>query len=543
MSPSIRSIIWRRISLGLGLALTAWCLLALGARAQSADGCPGGANCIDASDFSADKNGWAANDRGVVTSWDATATRGLNDTANGVLVVSGTGGSNGGLTVRKDIYLDPGNYRLIARVSRDWSLGGLNSSLLLVVSAGGFDHGINIDGDVPIFSFGILTSDIIPITSSGPTGIELTGFGKVFYDYIWLEKMEDIAPTPTMNTNFPTLTPHPGTSIPPIAQATPQPTATPFCVDAPVVTAVSTYQPGPTPTPSASKWAFLDTFENLILGSAWSANGNDVYGSGNANHLGSGSHAAYIGYNGFLQSVSATSAFSEALILPMNFTVPIYLNAWAQADVIPIGATGLIEIWEHDPDSSTWHRSGQFNISARNWYPFHAEVSPVSGASIDAIAFVSTRSDEPEHGSGGIYLDDVYVYGDPSLTPHCDGTYPEGVVDLNAPGAHVAEIPWWPADRPCPTLPPEPNNFWGPLLTGLQIFMNGVFAWSPLHPTGQLTSFVSNFLLSPIGVLFTFSAILFDWTTPLWVLKIWLGWNGIYYAILAWRIIRYSTVQ
>jgi hypothetical protein len=502
------------------------------ATAQTSDGCPDGTNCINADNFDSDVNGWVANDDGLSLKWQASQSTTFGSSGTGLIYVSGA--NPNGYTIRKTFNLGVGTYQIKFRAHDDFSLN--SQSIYVWINYTTLTYDVSPSAQLSPWYYTEFTSGQFQIASPGPVSIQIVTKAPTFYDYIWIEKIPDTEPTPTPYPYFHTATPRPGTPIPTEAQATPQPTATPYCQPKPTGVAQFNMTPSPTPPGMAP---FLDTFKDGI-NSAWNATGHDVYVSSAMDHTGNGnSGSAYIGYNGFPTAQATASALNEALILQDNFSNPFYVNLWAQADVVPVGETGYVEIWTLT--ATTWTRAAQFPISAGRWYPIFATISGAPSA----IAFIGSRSDGPVESSGTIFIDDVYIYPSTNLAPYCDGSYAPTVNDVsgeNISGLQYTDL-YWPADRPCPQFAPVPNNFWGPLLNGIALFIDQIFAWAPLHAAGWMPLMVTNTLLSPVGVMFTFCAILFDWTVPLYVLGIWLGIQSIYWAIMAWRIIRYSTVE
>jgi hypothetical protein len=60
-----------------------------------------------------------------------------------------------------------------------------------------------------------------------------------------------------------------------------------------------------------------------------------------------------------------------------------------------------------------------------------------------------------------------------------------------------------------------PNNFWGPLLAQLTVFLDNIYAFAPYHEPSSLTELVRNMIGSPIAVYLGVAATFFDLRIPL----------------------------
>jgi hypothetical protein len=264
----------------------------------------------------------------------------------------------------------------------------------------------------------------------------------------------------------------------------------------------------------------LDKFDHFAISeqSVWQVTGTGVHIVQNTGRSTASLGAVYIPYSVDPPAWTYEEMERTALTFIPEISIDgtFYIDGWAQADFVPEGETAALEIWVLDEGTFLWGQTEVITASAQYWYNFHAEVSTSNGAL--AIAFLSSRSDE---GSGGMFMDDVYLYGDLSLAPRCDGSYPEGTTIGSGllPRDEGAGIPPftidWPANKPCPRDYLVPNNFWGPLLFQLAIFVEQTFAFSPYHEPSSITEMVRNFIGSPIAVYFGVASTFFDLRIPI----------------------------
>lgn len=559
MSPSILSRVWQRLSLLVLAAIILALLLLLagstGVRAQSGgDGCPDGPRCVYAGNFDSDTDGWKGDDASVdwlygkaLGSSLAIGILHLHDTLidpnRSILLPPGA---------YKTFTLQPGFYKIYLRGGQDWAWPPTkNSQSVNVVGDPIYTENSQLHQDTFLGAFSAwyyvdFTTDIFEVTQPGTVRVQISAAAPAYYDYIWIEKQADDSPTPTPcgycltpTTGGPTATVTP-TPLPTDQQSTPAPTGTIVCNAAtPTPTGIPAYA---TPEPTV-ELAQLEQFHELLFSivnpqSYWSRMG-DVSIDLSNNHSGNGTGSAQISYDPH-GDISTIGVFTNAIMLATGYSYPVWVNAWVTTDMVPVGETAYAEIWE--TTGGSWTRKSSTVISYGHWYPINAAID----TSVTHIAFVGRRTDAPV--GAHLSLDDVYLYAPETAAPNCGGNYPSettsiGGLPLNATYGGNSTVLWWPADRPCPAPQSVPNNFWGPILSAITIFIDQQFAWAPLHQSGYLTTLFQNTLMSPIGVLFTFCAILFDWSIPIWVLKVWMSWQFIYFLVLAWRIIRYSTVQ
>ena len=497
--------------------------------------------CIDESNFSDDDlNGWTASNGGNFTdtalAWMASKTFGLlwwSSTADGVLTATGTKP-----IFNKTISLMPGNYRMIVRVASDKQCGLLGNTLRAYATPpGGVTFGV--DSWSVTDRFDAITSDAFVVSAPGDVTIELSGENSVmlYFDYIWIVEDNTVA-TATPAAGTPSATPIP-------ASATPIATATPFCIAAP-----STPTPGPpqfelTPTPSPTpnpltNWTVFDPFDYATLRDIWEVAGNGVYNSLSTGRGTSKPGAAYIPYSVDPPGWTYAEMEREALIWQPSPVISdtAYVDGWARTDFVPQGTSVYIEIWYLDTDTLLWSQAATTQVSASNWYNFHHAITPT--LEIAAIAFLSSRDDDAT--GSGVYLDDVYMYNDLDNAPYCDGSYPSGT-DRHGSGDPVNDPTTTttitiPANRPCPIDVKVPNNFWGPLLAGMTLFLDQIFSAAPYHTPDLITDMARDFLLSPVSIFFILAATLFDLRIYLVVMLIFYVSVAVQIPFAVWQIVK-----
>lgn len=477
--------------------------------------------CVDQSEFDTDDpthNGWQPSNGGNhtdnVLGWVSRISFGIfwwATSADGVLTVNGSSP-----TFHKTIYLQPGQYRIVTRVAKDLDLGG-DGLFAFATPPGTTSFGI---GFFPIFNgFTTIVTDEFTVSSPGDVTFELAGETStpLYFDYIWIVQSTTATPTPGAGT--PT-----ATTVP--AASTPIPTSTPYCI-----TASATATPGPpqfqltptvTPSPNPNNWTVLEHFDYATLSSIWTVAGNGVYNSFSTGRGTSKPGAVFIPYSVAPGGWDYTSMLRTALIWRPDtvLTDTIYADGWARADFVPVGTSVYAEVWTLDGGTLQWSQAYTTQVSSGTWYNFHYELTSAGG--IVAVAFLSSRSDDAT--SGGIYLDDIYLYGDLENSPLCDGAY-------ISPPAGGPEPPdttpiTFPGDKPCPPNLNVPNNFWGPLLANLTLFLDGLFAFSPLHTNLNLAGSVHDLLSSPIIIYLQLVAMFFDLRIPLAVLGVIIAINA-----------------
>lgn len=472
--------------------------------------------CVDQSEFSTDDPahfGWLPSNGGNhtdnVVGWVSTMNFGLpwlGTSADGVLTVAGSSP-----TFHKTMYLQPGQYLIVTRAGTSFNLFGSDRLFMNVTPAGTTSFNV---GSFPIpNNFQTIISNEFTVSSPGDVDIELQGDSSttLYFDYIWI--VQSSTPTPTPGAGTPTVTPVP-------AAATPIPTGTPYCI-----TESATATPGPpqfeltptaTPSPNLNNWTVLDHFDFATLSSIWTVAGNGVYNSFSTGRGTSKPGAVFIPYSVAPGGWDHTSMLRTALIWrPTDvLTDTVYTDGWARADFVPTGTAVTAEVWTLDGGTLEWSQADTTQVSSGSWYNFHTELTSAGG--VVAVAFLSSRSDDAT--SGGIYLDDIYIYGDLANSPRCDGAY------ISPPGGGP-EPPdttpiTFPSDKPCPPNLNVPNNFWGPLLANLTLFLDGLFAFSPLHNNLNLAGTVRDLINAPIFIYLQLIAMFFDLRIPIAVVLV-----------------------
>lgn len=554
-------LVWA-VSLTVALVALVMAQVALG---QSAD-C-GGHTCIDQQPFDTEAStlgdapgsGWsdspdAPYDPAITTTlqWIANKTFGFliwQTSADGVLVVNGrTVGLEG---IRKTLYLDPGYYQMQLRAG---SSDGLGSNIFMIVYLPD-DQRLDI-GSCNVSGFEICESSTFTVTTSGMVTLNIDDYGSwenlgatIYLDYIDLAQVAQL----------PTATPPPAgtpTATPQAANSTPVPTTTPYCVNVPTATPGApqfAITPTVTATP-ANAWGLMDKFGYLTLGGgAWTVSGN-VSIAQNVGHGLSGNGAVQVPNSHPPDAWDQSTMPLNALIYarPGEFTLPFYLDFWAQASYVPAGVTNTVQVWVLDPTLPYWTLMLEQAVSTSAWYAIHAQVNAPVSNRISAVAITSQRSD----GSTAekVYIDDVYFYGNISMAPRCNGELPPNVSDGANPDSILGtrpdpliinngEVIFVPENKPCPTNIDRPNNFWGYLLAGVTLFMDNMFALTPMHTPGQFQGLVKTLILSPIGSLFIYMSILLDWQISFFVLGLMAIIWPIYLIIVIWSMMRRATIQ
>jgi hypothetical protein len=500
------------------------------ALAQSSDGCPDGPNCIDASGFNADLDGWSA--RNVRAEWyewvDILLTRGF-----GLAKISDAQYGDPGMV--KSFFLQPGQYQLRTRAVGDLVI--INNFDVFVDAA---DIDLVFSGVLSAWYWQNYTFGTFTVTRPELVTVAIkpeVDAPYVFLDYVYLEKMPDNYPTATPGRPTKTVTPGGPTAtitptpIPAGNQATPIPPGTAVCQ--PVVAGLPTY--AITATDAITGFSILESFSqdpNTIQVLPWSKNGEVEITAGN-DHTGNGSGAAFIKYDPHWGETTAAD-FTHALILKNNFSGSFYINAWAQADVVPSAQTAKLEIWQLV--GGVWEIASAEPVSAAYWYPVHAQIS----ASATRVAFVAARSDIPT--SGYIVLDDVVVYAPLSAAPYCDGTYRDGTVgDFNRTSDSAFTMQY-PSDKPCPGAIMQPNNFWGMILAQLTIFLDGQMAMAPAHILGTTRDLAQQYMLGPVGGLIVLATIVLDWNVPIIMLEVYLAFQAGLAVVGVWKLIRRAFI-
>jgi len=480
-------------------------------------------DCVDQSEFATDDpdhDGWVASNNSDVPGGVFNTTFGWLDhknfgmlwwatAADGVLTAEGDK-----VGLYKTIFLYPGIYRIVMRAAADKKFGLFSVSLTPNgTPAGGTTYGLGSWSLTD--SFQTYTSDEFTVHAAGDVTFELDGDEgrqKYYFDYIWI--VQNTTATPTPGAGTPTVTPIAST-------ATPIPTGTPYCVSS-----SPTATPGPpqfqltqTPTPTPDpliNWTVLDRFDFVSFSNIWTVAGSGVYVSLSTGRASSVPGAAFIPYSVPPGGWTHVDMERKALIWEPDtvLTGTVYADGWGRADLVPQGESSYLELWTLDGGTLLWSQAITVQVSALNWYNYHASLTSAGG--IAAIAFLSSRTDGAV--TGGVYVDDVYFYGDLANSPLCDGTYinPVGGGGTAPTGTRME----FPGDKPCPPDLKVPNNFWGTLLANLTLFFDGIFAFTPLHAQLGLSERIGDLISSPIVIYLQLLALFFDLRIPLAVLGV-----------------------
>lgn len=517
------------VTLLVALALLAGgALLSVTAHGQDA-GCPGGPRCIDYSTFDSDTDGWVAANADTTLTWLASKTLGTSSLATGVVQVYDPHISTSSAPwIKKTFYLQAGHYQLSVRAGEDLDIQ--QDIVTIYVRHDGTVSGWY--GSLSPWYFLDIYSQVITVDQPGPVDVEIENSKNFYIDSIALESMDAGAPTLTPTTVI--YTPNPSqptptastTPIPYAQQATPMPVPTAVCSNA-QPTPVGQYV---TETVTTTTWSMLETFWGIDLYSdmgAWQRTGVIDWVAA-PDHTGDASGAARLKYD--------NAPVTNAIILPVVFTGTYYLNAWAQADVVPVGATAYMEVWAM---SGTWSRVAQIAIGAQHWYPLHVTIT----GDPTALAFVATRSDSPS--SGFAYIDDIYLYAPESNMPYCSGAYPGTTTSMTGSGLYGGSDSvtlLYPGDKPCPGEVMQPNNIWGMILAQFTLFLDAQMAWSPVHVLGTTRDLAQQFMLGPIGGMVALATIIFDWRIPITMLEIYLAFQAGLGIIGIWKVIRRAFI-
>lgn len=459
---------------------------------------------------------WLA-DKTLGPFWDTTSARGV---AHAWQVY----GSNAG--IQKVFELSAGRYQVVTRAAQDWSLTGGTLMIDIAPPTGGLTEQFSINDRFKEF----ISSEFV-VEEAGPVSIEILHNARsgLYVDYVWVIESTIPQPTPGPGTPSPT---------PPLATSTPLPVGTPYCVEAvptptpgPGQFATPTPAPtaGPTPTPGADlSWSMLDTFDDYLNPRWWTIGGDGIVklqiNTGNPSSTAGSVAIQYSsdppGWD--FEEMERTALIYQHVADVRNpsakaaFSLPFDLRAFGSAQSVPAGQTAYIETWVYDPQQPRWYKLGETAVSAGRWYSFHYTVTAPGGSSgvISAVAFTARRTDEP--ASGVVYLDDFYVWGNASLAPLCGGRYPPQSYTITkggtsqtggsglGPGAGIDGDPGdgslppyylrYPMDKDCPPGITVPNNIYGPILAGLTILLDVLYADSPSYELGLLPAAVRMFL-------------------------------------------------
>lgn len=495
----------------VSLPLLAW------VPAASADESCGGDTCATADDFESDTNGWEPAEPGTVAEWAASGTysrtcnwwefycSGWTSTASGVLNVHInpplTYVALPAATIHKWVDLTPGTYKVISRFSADPIDVAANRLLAAVSVAVNYNNTtaqLSTEGGWTTSSrqFTQFESSTFTIDRAGSAELVADFSGApiehmVSVDFIWLVRVSDSYPTP--NPALPTLP----------AYATPPPLPTEAC---------RLLQPTPTPgafslTPTATPPASFYNHETFNTGTGnWGRVAGTVdwvsQNHGNSIDLG----AVRLAYS--LVTDTFTSRSALAFQFSPAITGPVYLNGFVYVNnAILAGASAYLEVWYLD-GGDVWHSEQEHLLGAGSWRPFHSQMP---SGTIKALGLAARRSDGDTAQT--ITVDDLTVYNRYEERPLCslyNGSTPQ-TADANLyPRADVYSINV-PNGRDCPPASLDvPNNFWGPLLAGLTVFLDRITAPFPGHSPGTTTTAASELSQAPVWQFLAIIASLWD---------------------------------
>jgi hypothetical protein len=468
----------------LPLSLLAAVLLAAPLVARAAEFACGEYTCVAAIEWDgphdwtvAPHSSSGGADINILDSYTWTNPFALGSTGYGVLEVNpGTRGVGINLT---NWDVPPGTYRIITRMGSFRANTLTNQSFAVEVIDAARTRTALWNWRVPAF-FEEYISETFTVSTAGPITISFIGDArKTFYmDYVWVVKVASGPGTPT------------ATLLP--ATATPAPTSTPYCYAPPPTPAVPPFGATATPTPNPnSDWFVYTDFNGSSLPAGWSQSGTGsitvAYG------------AAYI--------PASTAGDRIGLTHERTFNTPFYITGRASAQLVPAGKTMRLEVWLFD---GSWSKATEFIISSGRAYPFYYQVN---SAGVTAVSFSGRMSDEST--DYGISLEYLWLFGRRERGPICGASGqpvdPIKAPPLEGPPPEGHPITGWPADKPCPgAVLTEPNNFWGPLLTGLTLFMDQLTAPWPAHEPSSMTSAMQTFVSAPIWAYPSLIGLLFD---------------------------------
>lgn len=446
----------------------------------------------------------------------------------------------------KTIHLEPGEYKIVLRLSADFNaistmvltlqntapsgvmdplVGDVNFTL--IPAAGGWDVQDTSDyGQITVVAPG----DVMVSLIASPESLL-----NAYVDYIYIIRMSDATPWPTSTVGPGTPTPAPVTPTATQPAATPVATGTPYCQAQPTSGGLTPY----TPTiPSEENWGFYSGFTNLT-----NNNGFDPYWYSNGVSANWG-----LGHNA-LPSVSISNAAGqdEGMAIPSPSIVhsgtlhtPFYVDLWANADFVPVGVTQYLELWVQD-DTGYWFHPDNATVShlTNAWYSLHFAVTAPGGSSgnIVALAFAASRSDDAAQHY--VNVDEIYIYGNLELAAYCNGGFPPGVGNADEGTGTNGVVLNYPLDKPCPPegMADIPNNFWGPILWALTLLFLQTTAPFPFHVAGTFVQAIRAFADAPFWRYTSVVMMLFDLRPILAMVGLLIALEIVRSLYSLWRII------
>lgn len=497
-----------RLPLLAAAALTAGLLawLALTAEVARADESCGDFTCATADDFEAGLDGWEAVEIGTTAShlsshteqqtcewWQFGCTQ-WTSTASGVMSVYMrppiTFVEMPAAQMQKWVDLTPGTYKIVTRFSSapmNLSDPARVSAVVLGVTFNNTTYQVSNQGrgwSSTDRKFTEYESDTFTVDRATPVLVDASFTyapreKTIYVDYIWVVRVSSAYPTPI-----------PGTpTLPPLATAVPMPTE--VCRPLPTPAA-----PGFSLTPTPTAAPRLYNYEDFKDGTGnWSELGAGVRWVLQPNHGNSieqGAMQIDLSDNAFPLSGRASLGYGFGA----GRSAPLYVQGWVRAAAAaPVGQTVWLEVWTLDENDS-WSLAQQHAISYGRWQAFH---TAINSGTVKAIGLTARRTDT--NTSTSVFVDDLVVYDGLDNRPYCANYNNPGGIDLNnpPPAPGVDEI-IWPIGKPCPPDITEPNNFWGPLLTQITLFLDGMFAFAPAYEPGGLIEMADTFFRGPAGL-------------------------------------------
>jgi hypothetical protein len=464
--------------------------------------------------FDADVQGWAAvqslGSTNTGVTWLGYKDFGFllwHSEAYGVLQASPLDGSHNDtahltIQVAKSVYLQPGNYSLHMRMATE-----SGSDYLGVDVAGSGTTPGSYLFTATQGSWTEYATDIIHVQAPGLVTWIIGSTNGFWLDWVQVQALGGDVATPTPNILAPTPTPLAHTPIPTDQQATPIPVGTQFCQVATPTPQAPAY--GSTPTAPANDWGYLDRFSGGI------GQGLSISGSGVAysDQMGPDNAQGVLAID-YSADSSPAGSLSNAFVFDQPLTPTLYLDGFAMADAIPIGASASVHVWLRDA-SSNWYEAGSASFSAVHWYPFHITVTDPAGATApySALAISVSRSDNPS--SVPAFLDNLYLYGTLTRAPDCSGGYPPDTTSFVGGGLGPDNYPTtsiqYPIGKACPApVMNIPDNFWGPFFEWSTLQFWRITAFFPDHVAHSFFSAIQTVANSPIWVYASVATMLFD---------------------------------
>lgn len=213
---------------------------------------------------------------------------------------------------------------------------------------------------------------------------------------------------------------------------------------------------------------------------------------------------------------------------------PFYVDIAAEAASLNTGETAYIDILKQV--GGTWYVAQSMAIASGVWRTGHYTITAASA--VQAVGFAA-------RGPAGksAYIGRVLVYGHPALAMRCDGTFssitvaPYGIPGNTSPVSSGQTIVF-PVTKECPPPIKEPNNFWGPLLSGLTIWLDTFTAFWPAHTQSGFIDSVTTLSQSPVWSFVSIVTGFVDLTPVFIAAGVMLGMEGVRALWSLWLIIK-----